>query len=160
MRHRAASLLAAGGLVAIAACASRAGGYRATDSERAARRAEIESMLAHSAESWNRGDLDAFIDDYVASDATTYIGSRGVLRGPAAIRQAYAPRFAAGAIRDSLSFQLIDVDPVGPDALNVIATYILARRVGGRDSVTARGPTSLLMRRIDGRWRIAHDHSS
>ena len=117
-------------------------------------------MLAHSAESWNRGDLDAFIDDYVASDATTYIGSRGVLRGPAAIRQAYAPRFATGAIRDSLSFQLIDVDPVGPDALNVIATYILARRVGGRDSVTARGPTSLLMRRIDGRWRIAHDHSS
>jgi hypothetical protein len=30
----------------------------------------------------------------------------------------------------------------------------------GRDSVTARGPTSLLVRRVQGRWRIAHDHSS
>jgi uncharacterized protein (TIGR02246 family) len=153
-------LFVAGGLFAIAACASSAGQYHAGDAERSARRAEILAMLAHSADSWNRGDLDAFVADYVPSDETTYIGSRGVLRGPAAIRQAYAPRFAAGAIRDSLSFELIDVDPVAPDALNVIATYILARRVGGRDSVTAKGPTSLLMRRVDGRWRIAHDHSS
>lgn len=144
----------------MAACASSAGRYHPSDAERAARRAEIVSMLAHSADSWNRGDLDAFIDDYVAGDQTTYIGGRGVLRGPAAIRQAYAPRFVAGAVRDSLSFDLLDVDPVGPDALNVIATYILARRVGGRDSVTAKGPTSLLVRRVDGRWRIAHDHSS
>jgi len=49
---------------------------------------------------------------------------------------------------------------VAPDVANLIAQYILARRVGGRDSVTARGPTSLLVRRIDGRWRIVHDHSS
>ncbi|HEY2066050.1 MAG TPA: DUF4440 domain-containing protein [Gemmatimonadaceae bacterium] len=160
MRHRAAPLLVAGGLLAMAACASGARRYHPNDAERAARRAEIVSMLALSAQSWNRGDLDAFVDDYVASDATTYIGSRGVLRGPAAIRQAYAPRFAAGAARDSLSFDLLDVDPVGPDALNVIATYILTRHVGGRDSVIAKGPTSLLVRRVDGRWRIAHDHSS
>jgi uncharacterized protein (TIGR02246 family) len=150
-------LLVAG---AMAACASSVGRYHAGDAERSARRAEILAMLAHSADNWNRGNLDAFVADYVPSDETTYIGSRGVLRGPAAIRQAYAPRFAPGAIRDSLSFELIDVDPVAPDALNVIATYILARRVGGRDSVTAKGPTSLLMRRVDGRWRIAHDHSS
>ena len=32
--------------------------------------------------------------------------------------------------------------------------------IGGRDSVTARGPTSLLVRRVEGRWRIVHDHSS
>jgi ketosteroid isomerase-like protein len=63
-------------------------------------------------------------------------------------------------VRDSLSFELLDVDPLAPEVLNVIATYILARHVNGRDSVTARGPTSLVMRRVDGRWRIVHDHSS
>jgi ketosteroid isomerase-like protein len=63
-------------------------------------------------------------------------------------------------VRDSLSFELLDVDPLAPDVLNVIATYILARQVNGRDSITARGPTSLVMRRVDGRWRIVHDHSS
>ncbi|MEO8563026.1 MAG: DUF4440 domain-containing protein [bacterium] len=73
---------------------------------------------------------------------------------------AYAPRFAPGATRDSLSFLLLDVDPLAPDVANVIATYVLARRVGGRDSVTAQGETSLVVRRVNGRWRIVHDHSS
>ncbi len=161
MRRRAARRLLVGGVLLVAACAPAAA-RRVDDraTERAARRAEITDMLARSAANWNRGDLDAFVDDYLPSDETTYIGSRGVLRGPQAIRAAYAPRFAPGALRDSLSFVLVDVDPIAPDALNVIATYILARRVGGRDSVTARGPTSLVMRRVDGRWRIVHDHSS
>jgi uncharacterized protein (TIGR02246 family) len=147
--------------LAVLACAPAVGdGYLPSPSERAARRAEIDVMLAHAASNWNRGDLDAFVDDYLPGVETTFIGSRGVLRGAAAIRRAYEPRFAAGGIRDSLSFELIDVDPLAPDVLNVIATYVLARRVGTRDSVTARGPTSLVMRRVDGRWRIVHDHSS
>lgn len=77
-----------------------------------------------------------------------------------AIRSVYAARFAPGGVRDSLSFLLQDVDPLAPDLLDVVPTHVLARRVGGRDSVTARGPTSLVMRRVGGRWRIVHDHSS
>jgi ketosteroid isomerase-like protein len=68
----------------------------------------------------------------------------------------YAPRFAPGGIRDSLSFEHLEVDFVAPNVVNAIAYYVLARG----DSVTARGPTSLVMRRLDGRWRIVHDHSS
>jgi len=117
-------------------------------------------MLAHAAINWNRGDLDAFIGDYLPSDSTTYIGGRGLVRGPAAIRSSYARLFTGEVVRDSLSFTILDVDAVAPDVANLIAQYTLARRVGGRDSVTARGPTSLLVRRVDGRWRIVHDHSS
>lgn len=161
MRHRAARRLLAGGVLLLAACARAVGGgYSPSAAERAERRAEIAAVLARSATSWNRGDLDAFVEDYAPGSETTYIGSRGILRGPAAIRAAYAPRFAPGGRRDSLSFELVDVDPLAPDVLNVIATYVLARRADGRDSVVARGPTSLVMRRVDGRWRIVHDHSS
>lgn len=117
-------------------------------------------MLARAAVNWNRGDLDAFMSDYLPSDSTTYIGGKGLLRGPAAIRASYAPLFAGSAVRDSLSFAILDVDPLAPGVANLIGQYTLARRVGGRDSVTARGPTSLLVRRVDGRWRIVHDHSS
>ena len=117
-------------------------------------------MLARAAANWNRGDLDAFVDDYLPSDSTTFIGSRGIVRGPKAIRAGYAPLFASGAQRDSLSFVILDVDPVAHGVVNLIGQYTLARRVGGRDSVTSRGPTSLLVRRAEGRWRIVHDHSS
>jgi uncharacterized protein (TIGR02246 family) len=159
MRRRAERLLAAGALV-LAACARAAGPYHASDAERARLRQQIAAMLVHSAASWNRGDLTAFVDDYLSTDETTFVGGRGVLRGTAPIRAAYAPRFAPGGVRDSLSFVLLDVDPLAPDIVNVIATYVLARHVSGRDSVTATGPTSLVMRRVDGRWRIVHDHSS
>ena len=117
-------------------------------------------MLSRAAANWNRGDLDAFMEDYLPGDSTTFIGGRGLVRGPGAIRASYAPRFAPGAVRDSLSFVVLDVDPIAPGVVNLIAQYTLARRVGARDSVTARGPTSLLLRRVEGRWRIVHDHSS
>lgn len=161
MRPCTALAMALAGLATLAGCAAAtARPDRPDEAERAAWRADVTEMLARGAANWNRGDLDAFVDDYLPGSATTYIGGQGTVRGPAAIRAAYAPRFAPGAVRDSLSFVIVDVDPLGRDVLNAIATYTLSRRVGTRDSVTARGPTSLVMRRVDGRWRIVHDHSS
>ena len=149
-----------GGLVLAAACSRAVGGYHPTSAQRTTVRAELQAMLERAAGNWNRGDLDAFMSDYLPSDSTTYVGGRGLVRGPAAIRNSYARLFTGEVVRDSLSFTILDVDPVAPDVANLIARYILARRVGGRDSVTASGPTSLLVRRVEGRWRIVHDHSS
>jgi ketosteroid isomerase-like protein len=113
-------------------------------------------MFAKSAAAWNRGDLDAFMTDYLPGERTTYVTSRGVIHGPAAIRERYAPRFAPGGQHDSLSFEQVEVDPLAPDVINVVAYYVLTRG----DSLIARGPTSLVMVRDNGRWRIVHDHSS
>lgn len=113
-------------------------------------------MMAHSAAAWNRGDLDTFVMDYEDSPRTTFIGRQGVIRGRAAIRAVYAPRFAPGGTHDSLSFEQIEVDLLARDMANVIAWYRLTRG----DSTTAYGPTSLVMHRSGGRWRIIHDHSS
>ncbi len=121
-----------------------------------AARSEIVAMMTHSAQSWNTGNLDAFMNDYEPDTTTTYIGRRGIVRGRAAIRDVYAPRFAPGGVRDSLSFENVEVDLLAPSLANVIAYYRLTRG----DSTTSRGPTSLVMRRRDGRWRIVHDHSS
>ena len=119
-------------------------------------RAEIESMFRRAAAAWNRGDLDAFMSDYLDSERTTYVGGRGLLRGREQIRAAYAPRFAPGAQRDSLSFEGLEVDLLAPGVAHALAFYVLARG----DSVTMRGPTSLVLLELDGRWRIVHDHSS
>ena len=53
-------------------------------------------MFARSASAWNRGDLDTFMTDYLPGDRTTYVTSRGVVHGPAAIRERYAPRCRGG----------------------------------------------------------------
>jgi uncharacterized protein (TIGR02246 family) len=120
-------------------------------------RAQFKAMIARSARAWNRGDLDAFMEDYLDNTRTTYVGRRGVvLHGRAAIREVYAPRFAPGGVRDSLSFEDLQVDSLAPRVAHVLAYYVLSRG----DSTVARGPTSLVMLRVRGRWRIVHDHSS
>ena len=119
-------------------------------------RSQISTMLERSAGAWNRGDLDAFVSDYLDSDRTTYIGRRGVIHGRAAIRAVYAPRFTTPGAQDSLSFDRLEVDSLAPGVINVIAEYVLSRG----DSTVARGPTSLVMEWVDGRWQIVHDHSS
>lgn len=118
---------------------------------------EIAIMMQASAMAWNRGDLDAFVNYYEPDSTTTYIGRNGVVRGRAAIRAVYAPRFAPGGMRDSLSFENTEIDVIAPHVANVISWYRLTRG----DSTTGHGPTSLVMRRdADGQWRIVHDHSS
>ena len=119
-------------------------------------RTEIVRMMDSSAAAWNRGDLDRFMEDYAPDTTTTFVGSKGILRGRAAIKQAYAPRFAPGGMRDSLSFENVEVDVLAKDVVHTIAYYKLMRG----DSTTARGPTSLVMRKMNGRWLIVHDHSS
>ena len=142
-----------GGAVLLTSCATQRTGPAPS---RADLTAEVTTMFARSASAWNRGDLDTFMTDYLPGDRTTYVTSKGVIHGPAAIRERYAPRFAPGGMHDSLSFEGIEVDPLAPDVINVIAYYVLMRG----DSLVARGPTSLVMVRETGRLRIVHDHSS
>jgi len=127
-----------------------------TDTQLTEARTEISSMMDASARAWTKGDLDGFMDSYEPGSAITYVTPSGVVHGRDAIRARYAPRFARGARQDSLSFENLEVDLLAPDLANVIAYYRLSRG----DSTTARGPTSLVMRRRNGQWRIIHDHSS
>jgi uncharacterized protein (TIGR02246 family) len=151
----------AGVLVGVTGCVFVAGNTAdwsatPTSAQQAEARTEISAMMRASARAWTRGDLDGFMDSYEDGSATTYVTPNGVVHGRDAIRDRYAPRFVPGAMPDALSFENTDVDLVAPDIANVISYYRLTRG----DSTTAYGPTSLVMRRRNGKWRIIHDHSS
>jgi ketosteroid isomerase-like protein len=116
----------------------------------------VERMLEESAGECNRGELEGFMDDYVQSENTTYIGGGGLLTGYESIRARYAPLFEPGAERDSLRFEDVKVRRLA--AIEAIAT---ARWILHRDgTVTGSGPFSLVLRHTSGGWRIIHDHSS
>lgn len=128
----------------------------AEDEEATDLHVQIGEMLADAADAWNRGDLAAFMADYERSPATTYIGSRGLLVGWDAIHDRYAPLFAPGAERDSLRFDALRVRPLGQRHALATARYVLRLD----DRVTGSGPFTLVLLRVEGRWRIIHDHSS
>ena len=116
----------------------------------------LARQFQRAAAAWNRGDLDAFMDDYLADSTTTFVGSGGLLHGVDAIRSRYAPLFGHGASRDSLRFEQFEVRVLGNGLVLVTARYILYRG----PETTASGPFTLIMRQGPDGWKIIHDHSS
>lgn len=118
--------------------------------------ARVRGALARSAAGWNRGDLEGFLDVYLESPSTTYVGGSGLRIGYRSIRERYAPLFRPGADRDSLRFEDVRVRTLGDGLALGIARWALHRN--GR--VTGSGPFTLVLRRVGDRWLIVHDHSS
>ena len=116
----------------------------------------VVRMLEESAEAWNRGELAGFMDDYLESTNTTYIGSTGLLSGYESIRDRYAPLFEPGATRDSLRFEDVRVRRLA--AIEAIATARWILYQG--ETVTSSGPFTLVLRHTSSGWKIIHDHSS
>jgi uncharacterized protein (TIGR02246 family) len=118
--------------------------------------AEITAMLTHSAGAWNAGDLDGFVSDYANDPSTSFMAGGQPQYGHDWIRAHYAPRFEPGAERDSLHFENIATRTLGPGYAMATARFVLSRG----DSVTSSGPFTLVLHRMDGRWKILHDHTS
>jgi len=119
-------------------------------------RSAIIVSLDSGATFWNHGDLKGFMSGYLDSPHTTYATRTAYIHGVAGIQGRYAPQyFSPGAKRDSLSFENWEIDSLTPHVAYVMGFFRLTRG----DSTTARGPTSLLMEFIRGRWLIVHDHS-
>lgn len=114
-------------------------------------------MLSASAESWTRGDLEGYLDDY-APDAT-FVGSSGLTRGLDQIRENYVQGYwSTGMPEDGLRFRLLEVRAVGPATALAVGRYILHDR--DTDTTTATGLFSLTLQRTGDGWAIVHDHSS
>lgn len=149
------------GLLAVAAACGAQDGQRAESAAQSSDPAvEITRMLHASAEAWNRGDLDGFLDDYLDTVETTFVGASGVVRGVDEIRRGYRSSYwSDGAPREALSFEGLEVRPLGEDHALALGRYVLHDEPA--DSMVATGRFSLVLRRVEDRgWKIIHDHSS
>jgi hypothetical protein len=121
---------------------------------------EVEAMLHASADSWNRGDLEGFLDDYWRSEELTFSGEEGVTRGWEDVRSRYLNSYwSDGATRDSLRFEAIEVTELGQEHALALGQYVLFRPEEG-GLVSGTGFFSLVLGKMEGDWKILHDHTS
>lgn len=114
-------------------------------------------MLNASADAWNRGDLDGFLDDYLDSPETAFVGSTLAL-GVEQIRRRYLESYwKDGRPDERLRFENLHVRPLGDEHALARGTYVLTDAAGAE---TGRGMFSLVLVRTPAGWRIIHDHSS
>ncbi len=116
---------------------------------------EIEAVLAAQAVTWNRGDIDEFMKSYWNSDQLTFSSGGETTRGWTNTRDRYRKRYSTREQMGQLRFSDLETTLLGDSAVLVLGRWRLTHEI-----TSVGGNFSLILRRIDGKWLIIHDHTS
>ena len=117
--------------------------------------AAIESVLWQQADAWNKGDIGAFMEHYWKSDELTFSSGGQTTRGWQATKDNYVRRYPTRDAMGQLTFSQLEITPLESTAALVLGQWRLAR-----NQSPVGGNFSLVLRKINGRWLIIHDHTS
>jgi uncharacterized protein (TIGR02246 family) len=116
--------------------------------------AAIRAVFDTTAAGWNRGDLSAYLSAYAPS--ATAMGRTGLVHGPDGIGdQMRAGFWKAGRPDQVLTYDHLEVRPLGPDHALVTGQYILS----GAGKPDRTGWFTTIWERTPAGWRMIHDHS-
>lgn len=116
---------------------------------------EITSMMLQQANDWSNGDIEAFMKGYIKSDSLVFIGSKGLTYGWQQTLDNYKKGYPTKDHTGTLTFDLLEFKELGLYTFLVIGKYNLKRKVGD-----ASGHFSIILKRLNGEWKIVVDHSS
>lgn len=115
---------------------------------------EIRSVLNAQIDSWNKGNLEKFMEGYWNNDSLMFIG-KSVTYGYLPTLARYKNDYPNADSRGKLSFDILNITQLSPEYYWVLGKFQLARKAGD-----ASGHFTLLFKKIEGKWMIVADHSS
>ena len=115
----------------------------------------IEAVFRAQQDAWNRGDVEAFMDHYWKSDDLTFSSGGKTTRGWQATLAGYRERYPTRDKMGRLTLSGFEITRLGDAAALVLGQWKLDRA-----SEPVGGNFTLVLRKIDGRWVIVHDHTS
>lgn len=117
----------------------------------------IRAVIDEQCAAWNRGDLEGYMAGYWRDPQMVFYSGNDVTRGWQPTLDRYRRRYQGeGKAMGKLTFADVEATALAGD-------HGFARgrwKVEFTDGKSAEGLFTLLMRRIDGRWRVVHDHTS
>jgi uncharacterized protein (TIGR02246 family) len=117
----------------------------------------VQAVLDAQVAAWNRGDLDGFMAGYWKNDKLTFFSGDTITQGWQATMDRYRKRYQSeGREMGKLEFRGMDIEILTDTAAVVRGRW----RLTMNDGKTPNGLFTLLVRRLDGDWRIVHDHTS
>lgn len=143
------------GLVVLAVCLALPGASWGQTKPASPLATELQSILAEQRQAWNRGDLETFMEYYWKSDELTFSSGGKTARGWQATLDRYHQTYRSENKMGHLEFSELEVTPLGDGAALMLGRWQLSD-----NGAPSTGNFSLVWRKIDGKWRIIHDHSS
>ena len=115
----------------------------------------ILAILDNQTKSWNKGNLEEFMQGYWKHDSLVFVGKNGVTYGFENTMNNYKRNYSDTVQMGKLHFKILKTERLATDIYFVIGKWSLLRSVGNLS-----GHYSLIFRKINGVWTIISDHSS
>jgi ketosteroid isomerase-like protein len=119
--------------------------------------AAIVAVMDKSVADWNRGDIDAFATSYKDSPDILFIG-RSISRGYAQMVAAYKKGYSTREQMGTLSFSLLEVQPLDAHFATVTGHFHLERSAAGGGN--ANGYFLLVFEKTPAGWKIVRDDTT
>lgn len=116
---------------------------------------DILKLLEYQRQAWNKGDIEGYMQGYDKSDSLVFIGNSGPKYGWKTTLDNYKKGFPDKAAMGFLTFDIKKVKLIGPDHAFVMGGWHLKR-----EKDQPKGYFTLLLVKIEGKWKIIADHSS
>ena len=115
----------------------------------------ILDILETQRSAWNKGNLEDFMQTYWKSDSLLFVGQSGPKYGWQTTLDNYRKSYPNRAAMGTLSFDIKEVRFLTRDDAFVLGAWHLQR-----EKDAPNGYFTILLRKIDGQWKIIADHSS
>lgn len=116
---------------------------------------DISQVIQEQEASWNRGDLDGYMQGYWNNDKMRFVSGDKFRYGWESTLAAYKKNYPDKATLGTLKFTIKDIKMLSNYAAMVVGRWQLTR---AKDQ--PGGVFTLLVEKIDDRWVITHDHTS
>ena len=115
---------------------------------------QIQSVLQAQQDSWNRGDIDGFMNGYARSASTVFISEDTLRRGWQTVRDRYRKKYSSRAKMGTLTFSDLEITLLSFDSAVASGRWKLKRA-----NDQPHGRFTLILKRLPEGWRIVHDHT-
>ena len=116
---------------------------------------EVHALLSQQIADWNSGDIAAFMDGYWRDERVRFASGGEVRRGWSKVMSDYERRYPDRAAMGTLHTAGVEISEISEDAAMVFGQW--AVKAGGAHHC---GLFTLLVRKVEGRWVVVHDHTS
>ena len=104
---------------------------------------------------WNRGDIDAFMEGYIKSDALVFSGASGPIYGWDATRARYKKAYSNRILMGTLKFDILSMKLLSSKVVQLQGKFYLTR-----DIEDSSGYFTLTWLKKQYQWLIISDHTS
>src|SRR5207244_2702314 len=117
--------------------------------------AQIQSVLQAQQDSWNRGDVDGFMNGYARSASTVFTSEDTIRRGWQTVRDHYRQKHSNREKMGTMAFSDLEITLLSSDSAVASGRWRLKRA-----NDQPHGRFTLILKRLPEGWRIVHDHTS